>query len=385
MSLKTWERRGKRGLTRAAAKALRARGEPGAIPDLGDLERILLIRQQNQLGDMLLSTPSLRAVRARAPRARIDLISGPQNHDAVRGSSRLDEVLLYDKATFLRRPLAARRFADRLRDARYDLALVLSTVSFSYTGAWLAAISGAKRRAGRPGPGGAGGETARDVFHWCLPEPREGVHQTAANLDLVAPFGAAEADGTPEIFPAPAEAERGRRALDEALPATGGLRVLIHPGAGKKPNRWPADRFGDVAAALRAEGCAVATCSGPGEIALLGAMDRAAGEPFPRLPALGFRELAGAFAAADLVLVNDTGVLHLAAATAPAVLALFGPTDPRQWCPATPRVRVLQAPGADLRRLETGVVRAAALAWAAALAAGGAAPGSLQAAPELTA
>jgi ADP-heptose:LPS heptosyltransferase len=385
VSLKTWERRGKRGLTRAAARALRARGEAGALPDFRDLERILLIRQQNQLGDMLLSTPALRAVRARAPRARIDLISGPQNHDAVRGSRRLDEVILYDKAALLRRPLEARRLADRLRSARYDLALVLSTVSFSYTGAWLAAASGARRRAGRPGPGGAGRETAADVFHWCLPQPREDVHQTVANLDLVGPFGAAETDGTPEIFLADAESRRGRRALDDTLPAGRGLRILIHPGAGKKPNRWPAERFGEVGDALRAEGHAVAACSGPGEIGLLAAMDRAAGRPLARLPGIGFRELAAAFAGADLVLVNDTGVLHLAAASAPAVLALFGPTDPRLWCPATPRVRTLQAPGGDLRRLDVADVRTAAVAWAAARADGGKPPVSLRPAPELRA
>jgi ADP-heptose:LPS heptosyltransferase len=385
VSLKTWERRGKRGLTRAAARALRARGEAGAIPDLRDLERILLIRQQNQLGDLLLSTPALRAVRARAPRARIDLIAAPQNVDAVRGNRRLDDVILYDKAALLRRPLEARRFADRLRSARYDLALVLSTVSFSYTGAWLAAVSGARRRAGRPGPGGAGRETAADVYHWCLPVPRDDVHQTLSNLDLVVPFGARETDGTPEIFPAAAEAERGRSALDEALPPGPGLRVLLHPGAGKKPNRWPAERFGEVGDALRAEGHAVAACSGPGEVGLLAAMDRAAGRPFPRLPALGFRELAAALAGADLVLVNDTGVLHLAAAAAPAVLALFGPTDPRLWCPATPRVRPLRAPGGDLRRLETAEVRRAAVAWAAARADGGEPPAWLPRAPGLLA
>ena len=169
--------------------------------------------------------------------------------------------------------------------------------------------------------------------------------------------------------------------LNRALPPGSGLRILIHPGAGKKPNRWPAERFGEVGEALRAEGHSVATCSGPGEIGLLGAMDRAAGRPFPRLPGLGLRELAAAFAAADLVLVNDTGVLHLAAASAPAVLALFGPTDPELWCPATPRVRTVRAPGGDLRRLESAVVREAAVGWASARGDGGEAPSSLQSAP----
>lgn len=383
MSLRTWERRGKGRLTRAASLALRARGEPGPLPDLASLERILLIRQQNQLGDMLLGTPVFRAVRSRAPRARIDLVSGPPNHDAVRGNAHLDRVFLYDKAAFLRSPVRARRFAAELRGARYDLVLVLSTVSFSVTSAWLAALSGARRRAGRPGPGGRGGEIARDVYHWVLPEPREGRHQTAVNLDLVRPFGAGTADGRPEIFLGEAERVTGRAAADAAFGPGEAVRVLIHPGAGKKPNRWPAERFGEVAAALLARGHRVAACAGPREAGLLAAVDRGAGRPVPRLVPLGFRELAGAFRAADLLLANDTGVLHLGAAAGTSTLALFGPTDPAQWCPACPNVRFLRAPGGDLARLTVAVVREAAVAWAGALAGAGEIPPGTHAAPRV--
>jgi len=381
MSLKTWERRGKRGLTRAAALALRARGEAGELPDLADLERILLIRQQNQLGDMLLGTPLFRAVRERAPRARIDLVSGPPNHDAVRGNVHLDHVILYDKSALLRRPLEARRFAEALRAARYDLVLVLSTVSFSVTSAWLAALSGARRRAGRPGPGGRGAEISRDLYHWVLPEPREGRHQTAVNLDLVRPFGAETADGCPEIFLNEAEEAAGRAAAHAAFGAGDALRVLVHPGAGKKPNRWPAERFGEVAAALLAAGHRVAACAGPREAGLLAALDRGAGRAVPRLPSLGFRELAGAFRSANLLLANDTGVLHLGAAAGIPTLALFGPTDPRQWCPACSHVRYLLAPGGDLARLPVAEVRGAATAWAAALAGTGETPPGAHPAP----
>lgn len=382
MSLKTWERRGKHGLTRAASRLLRARGPAGPLPDLADLERILLVRQQNQLGDLLLCTPALRAIRARAPQARIDFVAGPQNVDAVRGNRRLDRVLVYDKAAWMRRPLDGRRFAAALREARYDLALVLSTVSFSYTSAWLAAISGAQRRAGRPGPGGRGGEIARDVYHWTLPPPDEARHQTSASLDLVAPLGAQPDGGAPEIFVDEKEALAGRSAAEDVL-GTGAIRVLIHPGAGKKANRWPAERFGEVASALAAAGHRVAICSGPAEVSLLAAAERGAGRSLPRLRPLRFRELAGAFRGADLVLVNDTGVMHLAAATGVPVLALFGPTDPALWCPAAPAVRVLRAPESDLSRLPADRVRDAALGWAAHLAGAADLPAALERAPVL--
>ncbi|MGQ0722685.1 MAG: glycosyltransferase family 9 protein, partial [Candidatus Eiseniibacteriota bacterium] len=261
-------------------------------------------------------------------------------------------------------------------------ALVLSTVSFSYTSAWLAAISGAQRRAGRPGPGGRGADIARDVYHWTLPAPDETRHQTAASLDLVAAFGARSDAGAPEIFVGADEELAGRSTVEDVL-GPGAIRVLIHPGAGKKPNRWPAERFGEVAAALAAAGHRVAVCSGPAEVSLLAAVERGAGRSLPRLRPLRFRELAGAFGAADLILANDTGVMHLAAAMGVPVLALFGPTDPALWCPAAPAVRVLRAPEGDLSRLPVDRVRDGALAWAAHLAGAGDMPPSLERAPVL--
>jgi ADP-heptose:LPS heptosyltransferase len=378
---KTWERRGKRGLTRALSRVLRARGDAPPLPDLRDVGSVLLVRHHNQLGDMLLATPVFRAVRQRAPSARIDLVAGPQNHDAVRGNPHLDEVLLYDKAAYRRRPLAGKRFVERLRDARYDLVITITTVAFSHTGAWIAAASGARLRLGRLGPGGDGREAA-DLFHWLLPAADPSRHQSGVNLDMVTPLGAPSDDWRPEIFLAREEEKAGRELLADRIGGGESLRIVVHPGAGKLPNRWPAERFGDVANALVAAGHRVVTAAGPGETGLLERLNRRARRPLQRIPACSVRVLGGVLKEADLVLVNDTGVLHLGAAVGTPVLALFGPTDPAIWCPAAPAVRWLRAPGADLARLASEDVRAAALGLADALAGRGEMPAGLTAAPE---
>lgn len=382
MSLKGWERRGKRALTKVLRRAARRSQPTERLPDLADLGRILLVRQHNQLGDMILGSPVLRAVRARAPEARIDLVSGPANHEAVRASRHVDEVILYEKDRLLRRPLEAKRFADRLADARYDLALVVSSVAFSHTSAWLAVVSRARHRAGRPGPGGKGHEVAEDLFDWLLPSPIEGRHQTGVHLDLVTPFGASDEDWSPDIDLDETEAIRGRDALTEALGSPGsGLRIVLHPGAGKAPNRWPAERFGEVARALRSVGHRVAVCAGPSERSLLPRVDAGAETVLPRLPGLSVHALGGALADADLALVNDTGVLHLAAATGTHALALFGPTDPAIWCPSSRRVWTLRSPDGRLAALRTAEVASAAVGLAAHLAAGAVLPRALVPAP----
>jgi ADP-heptose:LPS heptosyltransferase len=94
------------------------------------------------------------------------------------------------------------------------------------------------------------------------------------------------------------------------------------------------------------------------------------------------RVLAGAFAAADLLLANDTGILHVGAAVGAPVLAFFGPTDPAQWCPAAPRVWTLLAAGGDLAQLSEREGVRAATGLAAHLAGSGALPAELVHAPE---
>ncbi|MDP6803221.1 MAG: glycosyltransferase family 9 protein [Gemmatimonadota bacterium] len=372
MVRKHMERRGKRLLSHALGRVL---GEGTATagessPDLRCAASVLLIRQHNQLGDMLLSTPVFRAVRACAPNARIDLVAGPENLEAVRGNAHLDEVLLFDKAALRSSPRRALAFLRRLRSPAYEVAIVMNTVAFSVTAAWIAVLSGARQRVGRAGPGGLGADMASGLFHHVLPAPTPGRHQSDVNLDLVTPLGADGGDRRCEIFLTEQEAGKGRLSLDAAIGPgrAGSARVVLHPGAGKIPNRWSAARFGEVASALVRDGHRVVLAAGPGEEHLLHEAEAAAEGALPRLPSMGIRELAGSMAEADLIVANDTGVLHFAAATRTSTLALFGPTDAAEWCPADVGVEVLAAPGADLDSLPVEAVRAAARRMATAAA-----------------
>jgi ADP-heptose:LPS heptosyltransferase len=296
----------------------------------------------------------------------------------------VDDVLVFDKRRLTRDPRRMRAFVSRLRDARYDLALVLSSVDFSTTAVGLAAISGAARRAGRPGAKESEQRIARDAFHWVLPAPPADRHQSAAHLDLVAAFGAPWTDGSPEIFLTKEEEKRGAQALSEAVgTGQGGLSIVLHPGAGKIPNRWDAAGFGQVAVMLESEGHSVVATAGPKETALLDRLDQGAGKRIARLAPLSIRELAGALRGAHLVLANDTGVLYVAAATGTPALGLFGPTDPRLWCPASPRVFTLRAPGGDLAKLSVDEVAPRVLALARCVATGAGFPAGLEPAPRV--
>ena len=136
--------------------------------------------------------------------------------------------------------------------------------------------------------------------------------------------------------------------------------VLMHPGSGGPHKCWPPRRFAHLAAQLRCRGCRVAVVCGPVETErgtdLIDQLD----VDCPALSPPDLPSLAGLLAIAHLFIGNDSGPGHLAAAVGTATLSLFGPTDPILWCPRSPASRVLVAPGGDLRALSVDSVRRAA-------------------------
>ena len=124
----------------------------------------------------------------------------------------------------------------------------------------------------------------------------------------------------------------------------GGPRVALLPLSRWPSKNWPLDRFAAVGRRLQEEvGASIFIF---GSAADRGACDRLAGSlaegpVFNRAGQTGLPELGGALAAMDLVITNDSGPMHMAAATGTPTLALFGPTDPRRTGPYGDQHRVL--------------------------------------------
>lgn len=143
-------------------------------------------------------------------------------------------------------------------------------------------------------------------------------------------------------------------AEDEALPAAirSAKRLLVlGPGASRAGKAWPVERFGDLAARLTARGGPLA---GAVVVPTGGPMDREAAAVIGRsVPAARFVDLTGAdllttaavMARADLFVGNDSGMMHLAAASGAPTLGLFGPTDERLYGPWGDRAAAVRAPG----------------------------------------
>ncbi|MEW5913880.1 MAG: glycosyltransferase family 9 protein [Thermodesulfobacteriota bacterium] len=146
------------------------------------------------------------------------------------------------------------------------------------------------------------------------------------------------------MFLRPEESERGERWLRQRGLGPNQPRVGMVLGASAMFRRWPADRFGQVAAGLSARGAQVISIGDSHELDLARQAEKMAGQSFARGYNLGLRLLAAVLSRLDLLISNDTGPLHLGQAVGTPVLGLFGPTDPIRVGPRGPRDRVLKVP-----------------------------------------
>jgi ADP-heptose:LPS heptosyltransferase len=300
---------------------------------LENVRSILIVRQHNQLGDMLCAVPVFRALRQRFRDAHITLVASPANYEVVLNNPYLDEIVNYDKVSYFRSLKGFWRFCKKLREREYDLAIVPATVAVSVTSDAIAYLSGARIRIGANSIDGKKNPSgflfnARVDLDWRNQSLK---HQTERNLDIVRPFGIDTGDLSPVIRLTDEE----RKFADEFIDKNIGDRMTVigfHPGAGKESNRWSAERFAQLADKLAQKFNALILVSqGPVDDELVAAMIEKLACQYVVLKPI--REVAAVINKLSLFVTNDTGIMHVAAAMNTPVLSLFGPTDPLQWAP----------------------------------------------------
>lgn len=344
--LKKLEKRGKMALARLCSLFVRTRAiDPDKIR-YGDIARLLVIRQHNQMGDMLLAVPAFRGLRRRFPGARISLLAASINTDVMQNNSYIDEVLTYAKERHNRLPTRLFRFIAQIRRKRFDAVIVLNTVSFSITSMLLAWLSGASIRIGstsRP----FGHDLTRRFYNIELPLPTarelESMHESEHNLYLLSVLGVHERDLRSALVPSEEETRACDRFIEAIIPRDRRF-VVIHPGAGKKRNIWPPDRFAAAARLLRDRcGLHAIVVRGPVDGDAVDVVLGAGAAPHAVLscPTPGF--LGALLKRAALVICNDTGVMHIAGAVGARCIAVFGPTDPGRWKPPGDHIVAVRA------------------------------------------
>ena len=304
-----------------------------------DPPEALLVRAVNWLGDAVLTTPALGAVRAAFPGSRIVLAAKPLVAELFRHHPDVDEILVYDKEGRHAGAAGMLRMARELRRRRFDAAILFQN---AFDAGLLAFLGGIPDRAGYATDG------RRLLLSRAVPVTEEvlRLHHAEYYLHLVSKLG----------IPRPANPSmrlnvtgEERDAMAERLAALGipkrGRLLGIHPGATYgSAKRWFPDRFAAVADALSEEWeASVVLMGSPPERPLAseieGLMRRNAVNLAGRT---SVRELMALIASCSFLVTNDSGPMHIAAALGIPLAAIFGPTDWRATSPWTGRAKVVR-------------------------------------------
>jgi len=337
--------------------ALLRRARPVALPeaaadraafaarnaDPANVHTLLVVKPHDQLGDLLVAAPAIAALRARYPGARVVLVTRVYLEPLARRLPGVDAVWSVPRAGD---GVQVVRFVRDVRRLRPDLAFVLNSVSRSGTADAIAAWSAPRLVIGRSvvgaGPGvpgalahagGAGGRGAPDpVYDLDVPVARESTHQVDRVLDLVRWTGATD-PGPARLTLSEAERVAGRAAWCEA-PAP---RVGFHPAAANALKCWPVESFIELAARLAAGVGATPVVfdtpkeSGPARALQDGLARR--GVRAAWWPAGPLDALVGPCVALDLMVCNDSGILHVAAALGVPTVSFHSLGRPEEWAP----------------------------------------------------
>ena len=303
----------------------------GGAPQWRGAERILCVRLDN-MGDVLMTTPALRALKGDTPRRELTLLASPAGAATAPYVPEIDDVIVYDapwvKQPDAMEPDATDELIDELYARRFDAAVIFTVYSQSALPAaltcWLARIP-LRLAYARENPYAL-------LTDW-MPEsePHEVQrHETRRQLDLVASIGCVTADERLSFVPTCTQYRSAR----EKLAARGIANrpyIVVHPGASAPSRRYPLEHYASALAAFAgARPHAVVITGSRDELPLADALASALpGRACVLAGTLGLGELGAVIDDADLLISNNTGPAHVAAAVGTPVVDLYALTNPQ--------------------------------------------------------
>ena len=307
----------------------------------GETPRVAILRALPGVGDLLCAVPSFRAVRSRYPHGRIVLVGLATSGWFVdRYPDLVDDLLPLEGVEGLPEvvpdPAAAARFARRARAASFDLALQLHG-NGAVTNRIMRTL-GADRTVGAHRI-----EDPRPTWPSIVYPDRE--PEVARMLAVVAAAGCPPRGQHLDLRVTPAERAEADGLLDEVA-TVGRTFVCVHPGASRSERRWPAERFRDVADHLAERGHTVVVTGTASEADVTSAVaDRGRHVDLTGRTSIGV--LGAVYQRSALVVTNDTGASHVAAAVRAPSVVVAGGDEPERWAPADHERHRLVARSAD--------------------------------------
>lgn len=295
--------------------------------------RRLLVRVPNWVGDAIMGLPVLAGLRRFFPLAEITVLAARRVAPLFGSQPGVAEVIRYPGGRGKWKVLWELR-------GRFDLALALPNSLESALGLWLLGV---------PYRVGYNTDARRPLLNLAVSGRQKlaGLHTVFYFLGLLQALGAVTTFIPPTLYLEANETAAAAQLLSEAAVPGQGPWVGLSPGATYGPaKRWPPERFAALGAALQHEADArLVLLGGPEERPVADLVQEHLNAPV--LDLVGHTDLRQALAVLSqlrLLITNDSGLMHAAAALGVPLVALFGSTDPVATGPFTPKATVLRHP-----------------------------------------
>jgi lipopolysaccharide heptosyltransferase II len=295
-----------------------------------DARRVLAVRLDG-MGDLLMTSPAIRAVKTAG--CRVSVLVSPAGEEAARLIPGIDEVIVYEAPWVKASPTPSsgtgeRLMIERLRRGCFDAAVVFTVYSQSpLPAALLCQMADIPLRLAH---------CRENPYHllsdW-IPEPDPGHpvrHEVRRQLDLVAAVGYAGQDEWLRVRVPPESQERVADVLAAGGGTGAGPLVVVHTGASAPSRRYPAEHFTEAARLLARQGCCLAFTGSAAELDTVESIRARLGAPSLCLAGrLDLAGLAALLSFADVLVTNNSGPVHLAAAVGTPVVDLYALTNPQ--------------------------------------------------------
>jgi ADP-heptose:LPS heptosyltransferase len=304
----------------------------------------ILVIDFGQLGDVVLSLPALRAIRERFPSARITVVVGKPGAEVVALSGYANASMVVDRVNLRDGPKLVSlgrivKLVKKVRREKFDFVIDLHSLSETNL---LGFLSGAPKRLYSRRPG-------RSLDFLANYEPRPPVetdhrkrHLIDRYLDVLTPLGVRNAERTPRLRTRSHDVATIDKLLKKEKAEHGAPLIGLFPGAGHPSRRWPLERFAELAEFLaRNDGVRPIVFAGPEERSLVPQMKRLFPPATIIFDRLTIPELAAAQARLAVLVSNDTGPMHIAAAVGTPVVLLLDRRAPESYIPLGDQHRII--------------------------------------------
>ncbi|MDD5638418.1 MAG: lipopolysaccharide heptosyltransferase II [Candidatus Pacebacteria bacterium] len=299
--------------------------------ELSNIKKILVIRIDG-IGDVVLSTPAIRLLKEKFPQAHISVLVLPKSKEVLEFNPFINKIIICDydllgnawqSFTFLKELIKITR---RLKEERYDLGIDLRA---DFTNILIMFFANIKYRVSQGIRGGNFLLTHNAPY-------KEIKHEMERDIDVLIPLNCHYSGALrPEIFVIEKDKALAKSLLQKNGITPKDLLIGFHCGAPWEYRAWPKERFAQLADQLIDEYCCkIVIIGGKGEEKLAKEIINLMKHQAVNLTGkLNLRSLAFLIQKMDLFICNDGGPMNIASTTNTPVIALFGPQDPRRFCP----------------------------------------------------